>query len=79
MNYNFFIGIDVSKRTLDFAVFKGKELLFKWVSENDESGIKKFIGVPNFAGIAELDCLFFTVVGDYRHSHPKSETSDSDQ
>jgi transposase len=42
MNYNFFIGIDVSKKTLDFAVFKGKELLFKWVGENDESGIKKF-------------------------------------
>jgi transposase len=42
MNYNFFIGIDVSKKTLDFAVFKGKELLFKWVSENDEPGIRKF-------------------------------------
>jgi transposase len=42
MNYNFFIGIDVSKKTLDFAVFKGKELLFKWVGENDEPGIKKF-------------------------------------
>jgi transposase len=42
MNYNFFIGIDVSKKTLDFAVFKGKELLFKWVGENDATGIKKF-------------------------------------
>jgi len=42
MNYNFFIGIDVSKKTLDFAVFKGKDLLFSWTSENDESGIKKF-------------------------------------
>lgn len=42
MNYNFFIGIDVSKKTLDFAVFKGKELLFKWNGENDEPGIKKF-------------------------------------
>jgi len=44
MNYNFFIGIDVSKKTLDFAVFKGKELHFKWVGENDEPGIKKFWG-----------------------------------
>jgi transposase len=42
MNYNFFIGIDVSKKTLDFAVFKGKDLLFKWTAENDESGIRKF-------------------------------------
>jgi hypothetical protein len=32
------------------------------------------IGVPNFAGTMKLDCLFFTVVGDYRHSRPKSET-----
>jgi transposase len=42
MNYNFFIGIDVSKKTLDFAVFKDKDLLFKWTGENDEPGIKKF-------------------------------------
>jgi len=42
MNYNFFIGIDVSKKTLDFAVLKGKDLLFKWAGENDEPGIKKF-------------------------------------
>jgi transposase len=42
MNYNFFIGIDVSKKTLDFAVIKDKSLLFKWTGENDEPGIKKF-------------------------------------
>jgi len=42
MNYNFFIGIDVSKKTLDFAVLKGNELLFKWTGENDQPGIKKF-------------------------------------
>jgi transposase len=42
MNYNFFIGIDVSKRTLDFAVLQGNELLFKWTGENDRSGIKMF-------------------------------------
>lgn len=42
MNYNFFIGIDVSKKTLDFAVLKGRDLLFRWTGENDEPGIKKF-------------------------------------
>ena len=42
MNYNFFIGIDVSKKTLDFAVIKGKEILFSYTGENDEPGIKKF-------------------------------------
>ena len=42
MNYNFFIGIDVSKKTLDFAVIKGKEILFSYTGENDEPGIKRF-------------------------------------
>lgn len=42
MNYNFFIGVDVSKKTLDFAVLKGNDLLFKWTGENDQPGIKKF-------------------------------------
>lgn len=42
MNYNFFIGVDVSKKTLDFAVLKNNELLFKWTGENDQPGIQKF-------------------------------------
>jgi hypothetical protein len=32
MNYAFFIGIDVSKNTLDFAVSEGKELLLQTLS-----------------------------------------------
>ena len=42
MNYAFFIGIDVSKNTLDFAVSEGKELLLQTTISNDLSGIREF-------------------------------------
>jgi len=38
-----------------------------------------FIDALNFGEIMEFECPVFTVVGDYRHSHPKSETWDSNQ
>ncbi len=43
MNYTHFIGIDVSKNTLDFAVLSGKEVLFHVQTSNDVSGIKSFM------------------------------------
>lgn len=42
MNYAFFIGIDVSKNTLDFAVSEGKDLLLQTTISNDLSGIREF-------------------------------------
>ena len=42
MNYKFFIGIDVSKSTLDFTVLTDKELLFQLQTSNDIAGIKQF-------------------------------------
>lgn len=42
MNYAFFIGIDVSKNTLDFAVSEGKELLLQTTITNDLSSITEF-------------------------------------
>ncbi|SKB40673.1 IS110 family RNA-guided transposase [Daejeonella lutea] len=42
MNYTFFIGIDVSKNTLDFAVSEGKELLLQTTICNELSGIREF-------------------------------------
>jgi len=43
MNYKFFIGIDVSKSTLDFTVLKDKELLFQHQGSNELTGIKEFL------------------------------------
>ena len=42
MNYHFFIGIDVSKSTLDFTVIAGRETLFQLQTSNDLPGIRQF-------------------------------------
>jgi len=43
MEFNYFIGCDVSKNELDFAVMKGKEFLFHQEIENTPSAVKYFI------------------------------------
>jgi transposase len=43
MNYTHYIGIDVSKNTLDFAVLQGKEIMFQLQVTNDVTGIKDFM------------------------------------
>lgn len=42
-NYTFFIGVDISKATLDWAVIVANKLLFHYQSSNDQKGIKSFI------------------------------------
>jgi transposase len=42
-NFNFFIGIDISKATLDWAVVVSNKLLFHHQSTNDKAGIEGFI------------------------------------
>ena len=42
-NFNFFIGIDISKATLDFAVVVVNKLLFHFQSSNDKKGIESFV------------------------------------
>lgn len=42
MNYDFFIGIDVSKNTLDFAVRAGKQLLLQATISNEPASIREF-------------------------------------
>lgn len=42
MNYSFFIGIDISKKTLDFAVRDRKGLLFHLKVDNSLAGLKQF-------------------------------------
>lgn len=43
MNYTHFIGIDVSKNTLDFAVLQGNEIVFQAREENGAQGIRNFM------------------------------------
>lgn len=42
-NFTFFIGIDISKATLDFAVVVSNKLLFHHQNTNDKLGIEGFI------------------------------------
>jgi transposase len=42
MNYHFFIGIDVSKSTLDFTLLTDKEKQFQLQTSNDLTGIRQF-------------------------------------
>jgi transposase len=42
-SFIFFIGIDISKATLDFAVVVANKLLFHYQSTNDKTGIEDFI------------------------------------
>lgn len=39
----FFIGIDISKATLDFAVVFANKLLFHYQTTNDKQGVESFI------------------------------------
>jgi len=59
MQFDFFIGVDVSKATLDFAVLKANQVLFHQQVSNDKKGITAFckqLRQQTKAGIGQ--CLF---------------------
>lgn len=43
MQFAYFIGVDVSKATLDFAVAKANQIQFHQQVSNDQKGISLFI------------------------------------
>jgi len=43
MNFTHFVGIDVSKDTLDFAVVLANKVLFHQQVSNDKKGITQFL------------------------------------
>jgi len=59
--YNYFIGIDVSKNKLDYAVMRGPELLFHQVTRNDPDEIRRLVGelkiLPSFTLSKALFCM----------------------
>jgi len=59
MDIRHFIGIDISKATLDWAVFDGKDIVFQSQSANSQAGVKATVklirALPGFA-IAESVC-----------------------
>ena len=64
-NYSFFIGIDVSKETLDFALIVQNTVQFHLQVTNDKLGIEQFIKQvrkqnKEFSFINSLFCMEHT-------------------
>lgn len=64
MNFTYYIGIDVSKHTLDLAVRQGKNLLFHRQIENKPAAVRAFLRelkrLPGFELAQALFCLEHT-------------------
>lgn len=64
MYIHYYIGVDVSKATLDWPVFDGEAIILQTQSPNSESGIKaalKLIKVlPGFSAESSICCLEHT-------------------
>lgn len=59
MQLDYFIGVDVSKATLDFAVVKSSQVLFHQQVSNDKKGITAFLKHLRQQTKATIDtCLF---------------------
>lgn len=64
MDVRYFIGVDISKGTLDWAVFDGKSIVFQSQSPNSESGIKATVKLishlPGFTITGSICCMEHT-------------------
>ena len=64
MDIHYFIGVDVSKATLDWAVFDGKNIVLQSQSANSETGIKMTIkplrALPGFKMTESVCCMEHT-------------------
>ncbi|WP_345271644.1 IS110 family transposase, partial [Nibrella viscosa] len=59
MTFDYFIGVDVSKATLDFAVAKANQVIFLQQVSNDKKGISQFLKELRKQTKATLEqCLF---------------------
>jgi predicted NBD/HSP70 family sugar kinase len=71
MEIRYYIGIDVSKATLDWAVFDGKTTVLQTQSPNSEKGIKTVLRLlkelPDFSVQFSIICLEHTPRGAPRY------------
>jgi len=58
-NFKYFVGVDVSKNTLDYSVVKENKEVFSFQSENSNKGIKSFIKELKSKGIKDLSEVLF--------------------
>jgi transposase len=66
MEFNYYVGIDVSKNTLDVAVNSGGKILMKFRCENSKNGIKQLVKemrmLPGFKMRQSVFCMEYTGV-----------------
>lgn len=64
--YQYYVGIDISKKTLDMAVYKQDKLITSLQVANDNKGVKKFIRQAKACNI-DLNKVLFCAekTGDY--------------
>lgn len=71
MQIRYFIGVDISKATLDWAVFDGKTICLQIQSENTEAGIKATLklikDLPGFKTSESVCCAEHTAQAALRH------------
>lgn len=64
MDIRYFIGVDISKATLDWAVFDGKTIVLLSQSANSEIGIKTILklikALPDFKPVESVCCMEHT-------------------
>lgn len=74
MDIRYFIGVDISKATLDWAVFDGKSVILQSQSANSEAGIKTALklikALPGFKLAESVCCMEHTgIYNDHLLSH----------
>src|SRR6267154_2090700 len=58
MNYTHFIGVDVSKNTLDYCTVENNQIVLQFQSENSNGGIKSFLKEIKAKGIDLKQVVF---------------------
>lgn len=64
MDIKHYVGIDIAKKTLDWAVFDGQRIVFSTSTENSATGIRSALSqmgeIPGFTPLRTIFCMEHT-------------------
>lgn len=64
MNIRYYVGIDIAKATLDWAVYDGKKMVFQTNTPNTVAGIKSALrllkSLPQWKALEAIFCMEHT-------------------
>ncbi len=71
MDIRYYIGIDIAKATLDWAVYDGKKVVLQTSTANSVPGIKTALrllkGLPDWKPVEAVFCMEYTAPAARRH------------